>query len=172
MSGFNFNLRKVLQEAASTDALVADTGIDEILSKNDLVAMFDKICPISGNVAVQLKEQMSDPSSLRIVYDESTNSFFMDYMELVNFCEATHKDTKAAVDTIIEAYSSEYPDFTLESFKVVFPQLEAFTSVLKGNVGYQDIAWSSQFLGDCINKGVSCVSFVDVGLSNGKKNLE
>lgn len=169
MAGFNFNLRKVLKEAAECDSLCKG-NFDTILDKADLEKIFEKTCSITEHVAQQLKEQMCNPDSLRIVYDESAEQFFMDYNELINFCEASGKDVKDAVDAIVEHYQDEYDNFTLETFNIVFPQLEAFTDIMKGSVGYQDIAWSSHFLSNCINKGLKCTVFVDPGQKSKKKD--
>lgn len=160
----NFNLRKVVQEAAEADPEYCPTGsIDEVLGKSDLEKLFTNICPISGDVCKQMQEQAASPESLRIVFDEQDSQFYMDYNEMVNFCEATGLDVRDAADKIVEAYSAEFPMFTLESFNIVFPQLEAYVGALKGRVGYQDVAWSSHFLSNCINKGLKCVSFQDPG---------
>lgn len=173
---FNFNMRKVLKEAAENDPEYCPTGsIDEVLGTHDLQKLFDEICPASGDVCQQLKEQAADPESLRIVFDNRNSNYYMDYQEMVNYCEASGMNVKDAASAIIKHYNegAGLENFTNESFHLVFPAMESFVGALKGRVGYQDIAWSSHFLSNCINAGIKCVSFEDPGQPNGKtKDVE
>lgn len=165
MSGFNFRLNKILKEAAEADQKCGgECDLDQILSDTDLQKIMDGISPITGEVAGKLQEQMANPMDLRIILDENSNQFYMDYNELINYCEASGKSVKTAVESIFEAYKENYDFMTLENFNIVFPSKEMFTEASKEKVGYQDMAWSSHFLANCKNEGLRCTTFVDPGM--------
>lgn len=167
----NFKLQKVIKEAAEADKLCGgECELDQILTDTDLKKIMEDISPITGEVAGKLQEQMADPMNLRIVQDESTDQFYMDYNELVNYCEATGLGIVEAVKSISEAYVHENYNICTENFNIVFPDKKVFTEAVAGNVGYQDIAWSSHLMGDCKNNGLRCTTFVDPGI--GKASVE
>lgn len=166
MPGFNFNMRKVIKEAAEVDNNIYDNGneIDVALAKNDLEKVFDSVEPIEGEVAVTIKEMMSDPEKLRIAHNEASDTYYIEYNEFANFCEATGTQPAGAVDLIFEFYKGQGFEMNKDNFSIVFPPKSAYTNLLETVIGYQDIAWSSHFLKDAINNGVKCTQFIDPGV--------
>lgn len=141
--------------------------MDQALTKADLEGIYDKAEPISGDVAAKLCESNCNPEALRVVYDEATDEFYMDFNELATYCESTDMDTFLAVGEIIDTYSDSFPTISMENFNIVFPNKDTVMEILEsGNdLGYKDVAWSSHFLQDCVNKGLRVSGFVDPGMS-------
>lgn len=154
-------------ESENENLYGCEGDIDQALTKADLESIYDKAEPISGDVAAKLCESNCNPEALRIVYDESTDEFYMDFNELATYCESTDMDTFLAVGEIIDTYSDSFPTISMENFNIVFPNKDAVMGILEsGNeLGYKDVAWSSHFLQDCVNKGLRVSGFVDPGIS-------
>jgi len=160
----NMNLRKILRESAEAVGDFDDGNeIDSALEKNDLEEVLDKAEPIKGDVAQEIQEQMANPDYLRIICDED-NKFYMDYNELVNFCEATGMMVEEAADTIIMHYEEEF-DMTKKNLYIVFPSKSTYMEAAETDeLGYEDIKWSSHFMQDCENAGLQLTTFLDPGL--------
>lgn len=157
----NFNIRSVLESAAKCEKDSFTASIDDILSSNDLEAIIDKTCPITGEVAATLKAAAADPKQLKIVKckKEQLDEFYIDYNEFVNFCEANNATPAHAVAIISEAYESEGISMTPDQIHIVFPQAsvmkEACACCKANKVGYSaDVVWSSKLLKSCINAGL------------------
>lgn len=163
-----YTTEKALYESDSEESLYGCEGdMDQALTKADLESIYDKAEPISGDVAAKLCESNCNPEALRVVYDESTDEFYMDFNELATYCESTELDPFLAVGEVIDTYSDSFPTISMENFNIVFPNKDIVMEILEsGNeLGYKDVAWSSHFLQDCVNKGLRVSGFVDPGIS-------
>lgn len=163
-----YTTERALYESDSNESLYGCEGdMDQALTKADLEGIYDKAEPITGDVAAKLCESNCNPEALRVVYDESTDEFYMDFNELATYCESADMDPFFAVGEIIDAYSDSFPTISMENFNIVFPNKDTVMEILEsGNeLGYKDVAWSSHFLQDCVNKGLRVSGFVDPGLS-------
>lgn len=163
-----YTTEKALYESDSNESLYGCEGdMDQALTKADLEGIYDKAEPITGDVAAKLCESNCNPEALRVVYDESTDEFYMDFNELATYCESADMDPFFAVGEIIDAYSDSFPTISMENFNIVFPNKDTVMEILEsGNeLGYKDVAWSSHFLQDCVNKGLRVSGFVDPGMS-------
>lgn len=163
-----YTTERALYESDSNESLYGCEGdMDQALTKADLEGIYDKAEPITGDVAAKLCESNCNPEALRVVYDESTDEFYIDFNELATYCESADMDPFLAVGEIIDAYSDNFPTISMENFNIVFPNKDTVMEILEsGNeLGYKDVAWSSHFLQDCVNKGLRVGGFVDPGLS-------
>lgn len=163
MAGFNFNLNNVLREAAEEDAYVLDNSLSAELDSLEMQKMFDDVDIVDDAVEDAIKEQASDPRNLRIVYN--SGNFYLDYTEMINYCEATGYSVRRAFDSIIDEYSSEYSTLNEDTLKLVIPTLDDFKKAKKQLQGYgdglgvTDLLWSSRFIHNCLNNGIGCVTF-------------
>lgn len=163
MAGFNFNLNNVLREAAEEDAYVLDNSLSAELDSLGMQKMFDDVDIVDDAVEDAIKEQASDPRNLRIVYN--SGNFYLDYTEMINYCEATGYSVRRAFDSIIDEYSSEYSTLNEDTLKLVIPTLDDFKKAKKQLQGYgdglgvTDLLWSSRFIHNCLNNGIGCVTF-------------
>lgn len=163
-----YTTERALYESDSEESLYGCEGdMDQALTKADLEGIYDKAEPISGDVAAKLCESNCNPEALRVVYDEATDEFYMDFNELATYCESTDMDPFLAVGEIIDTYEDNFPTISMENFNIVFPNKDTVMEILEsGNeLGYKDVAWSSHFLQDCVNKGLRVSGFVDPGVS-------
>lgn len=162
--GYNFNLRSVLVEngIGNVQQAVNENNIDEIISKESLLSVLESATTITDIVSTKLHENVCDPLQLRIVMDESTNSFYMDYNEFSGYCEATGLVPDVALYTVLEAYEDEFPEMTLENFHIVFPSNKAFNEAVEtpGKYGYHELAMTSHFMKLCTEYGIN-VSILD-----------
>lgn len=162
--GYNFNLRSVLVEngMGNVQQAVNENNIDEIISKESLLSVLESATTITDIVSTKLHENVCDPLQLRIVMDESTNSFYMDYNEFSGYCEATGLVPDVALYTVLEAYEDEFPEMTLENFHIVFPSNKAFNEAVEtpGKYGYHELAMTSHFMKLCTESGIH-VSILD-----------
>lgn len=169
---YNFNIRKILQEAAEKEGKISDQTVanfDTILANSDLEKIFDKSCPITGDVCAKLQEAAADPMNLTIAPGDG--NYYLDYNALVNYMEAAgYSDPKLALNSIFEAYSDQAPDMSKDNFIIVFPSKDTLQEAANAvgrqssGLGYTDIAWTSHFLQDLVNQGVKTTHFIDPGL--------
>ena len=174
MSGFDLGsfLNESIQEDLGKDdpnfTRVGDSSelhgaIDDVFDKNNLEKIYDGVCPICGDVSEKLHEAELDPKNMRIIFDEKNDMYYVDFKDFGAYCEASWKTPNEALDAISEAYKNDC-DINITNFSVVVPTMETFCNCNCDKVGYINIAWSSNFLMDCVNAGLKCTTFINPGI--------
>lgn len=170
--GIRINLNNALKESAvpAEPQVGGESQLDAIMTDIDLEALMNEVNPISGDIAKKLQEQTANPDNLRIICDESAENFYIDYSELMEFCEASGFDPYDAVDVITEFYEEAFPNMTMENFSVVFPSKEIYTEACQRNyLGYKNIGYSAKFFQTCKDVGLQTKTFSEPGVT-GKLN--
>lgn len=171
MSTFNLsNLMESIQDdiekddkTITKDPDMYDGDIDPVYDKNDLEKIYDGICPISGIVSDKLNEADMDPKNINMIFDESEGIYYIDYRDFGAYCEATWNCPEEAIRDIVKAYS-ESVCIDPSDIRIVVPTMETFCNCNGSKLGYVNIAWSSNFLMDCVNAGIKCTTFVNPGI--------
>lgn len=169
------NIHTIFESAKAEESKHADeTGanMDNTLAGNDLIKLFDNVCPISGEVYASMKDAAADPKNLKLTMVKTEDlgeaaHVYIEAVEFATFCEAADLNIGEAAEEIMDTVQGMVPGCNDAELHVVFPS-EALNKGILGseNFGY-DVKndWASQLLRGCRRYGVHVNSGVEDGES-------
>lgn len=157
------------EEKVDTKAAHDETGanLDNTLGDNDLLSIFDDICPITGDVFAAMKNAAKDPKNLKITMtkngDGENPKLFVEAVEFMTFCEAGDYNIGEAAEEIIDTYKEEIPAMNNAEFHVVFPS-DALNKNVLGSENFGKAVeddWASRLMRGCLRYGIKVNSGVE-----------
>ena len=134
----NFNMKQLhtIYEFDTNDQTGAN--IDNTLSSNNLLDIFDNICPITGVIYQIMKNAAADPKNLKVTAAKSGDgekaSLFIEAVEFMTYVEASGKTIGEAAEDIVDTYQSDIPGMASDDIHIVFPS----DALNKNNLGSQN----------------------------------
>lgn len=169
---FDMNHISTIYESAAKEEKMQhgdETGanLDNTLGQNDLLKLYDEICPISGDVFASMKDAASDPKNLKLTMvkekDMDEAAVYVEAIEFATFCEAADLNPGEAAEEIENCCKEMVPGLNKSELHVVFPS----DALNKGDLGGVrrglDVNndWPVQLLTGCRRYGISVNSGVE-----------
>ena len=152
----NFDDLDMFIEMARSESCMTE-NVQTDITIRDLKENLEKIPTVDKSIEESFARIYSDPDNLRMIHDEATGNYYIEYADLKHYMEAVDtEDMRVAMNQILEHFDTEAPDMTCENFYVVMPGDTTFNSLTEsGNLGYDKaVRWSSELLSNTINMGI------------------